>query len=60
MTPRPFLRLRQFEEPFQLSGERWLFVTVENERGEPDIGVYRFASDLCFDYMDWRRLFNLS
>lgn len=60
MTPRPFLRLRQFEEPFTLAGERWLFVTVENELGEPDVGVYRYASDLCFDYMDWRRLFNLS
>jgi hypothetical protein len=55
-----FIRLRSFEEPFILSGERWQFVTVKRADGAEDIGVYRFSTDLCYDYADFRKLFNLA
>jgi hypothetical protein len=55
-----FLRARAFEEPFILSGERWQFVTVKRADGQEDIGVYRFATDLCHEYADFRALFNLA
>ena len=55
-----FLRARAFEDPFTLSGERWQFVTVKRADGAEDIGVYRFSTDLCYDYADFRALFNLA
>jgi hypothetical protein len=55
-----YLRPRSFEDPFMLSGERWQFITVRRPDGQEDIGVYRFATDLCYDYADFRALFNLS
>jgi hypothetical protein len=55
-----YLRPRAFEEPFILSGERWQYVTVKRSDGQEDIGVYRFATDLCYDYSDFRALFNLA
>ena len=55
-----FLRLRAFEDPFILANERWQFVTVKRSDGQEDIGVYRFATDLCYDYSDFRAHFNLS
>jgi hypothetical protein len=54
-----FLRMRAFEDPFVLANERWQFVTVRRPDGAEDIGVYRFATDLCYDYADFRALFNL-
>ena len=55
-----YLRPRPFEEPFILAGERWQFVTIKRADGEEDIGVYRFSTDLCHDYSDFRALFNLA
>jgi hypothetical protein len=55
-----YLRPRSFEEPFILANERWQFVTVKRDDGQEDIGVYRFATDLCHDYADFRKLFNLA
>jgi hypothetical protein len=55
----PFLRLRECEEPFVMCGERWLFVTCLRADGMPDIGVYRFSTDLVHDYLAWREAFNL-
>ena len=55
-----YLRPRSFEDPFFLSGEKWQFVTVRREDGHEDIGVYRFETDLCHDYSDFRKLFNLA
>jgi len=54
-----FLRARAFEDPFTLANERWQFVTVKRTDGAEDIGVYRFSTDLCYDYADFRALFNL-
>lgn len=54
-----FIRLRSFEEPFILAGQKFQFVTVRNADGREDIGVYAFASDLCFDYGDFREAYNL-
>jgi hypothetical protein len=54
-----FLRARAFEDPFVLAGERWQYVTVRRPDGAEDIGVYRFSTDLCYDYADFRVLFNL-
>ena len=51
--------MRAFEDPFMLSGERWQYVTVRRPDGQEDIGVYRFATDLCYDYADFRAAFNL-
>jgi len=55
-----YLRPRAFEDPFTLANERWQFVTVKRSDGQEDIGVYRFATDLCYDYADFRALFNLA
>jgi hypothetical protein len=55
-----FLRARAFEDPFILANERWQFVTVKRDDGQEDIGVYRFATDLCHDYADFRAHFNLA
>lgn len=55
-----FLRARAFEDPFTMHGERWQFVTVRRADGQEDIGVYRFATDLCYDYADFRAHFNLA
>jgi len=55
-----FLRARTFEDPFIMHGEKWQFVTVLRADGAEDIGVYRFATDLCYDYSDFRALFNLA
>jgi hypothetical protein len=55
-----FLRARAFEEPFQMHGEKWQYVTVKRDDGAEDIGVYRFSTDLCHDYSDFRAHFNLS
>jgi hypothetical protein len=55
-----FIRLRSFEDPFVMDGEKWQFVTVKREDGAEDIGVYRFATDLCHEYADFRKLFNLA
>ena len=55
----PFLRLRDCEESFVMCGERWLFVTCLRADGMPDIGVYRFSTDLTHDYLAWREAFNL-
>jgi hypothetical protein len=55
-----FIRLRSFEDPFILADERWQFVTVKRDDGQEDIGVYRFSTDLCYDYSDFRAHFNLS
>ena len=55
-----FLRARAFEDPFILANERWQFATVKRADGAEDIGVYRFATDLCYDYSDFRAHFNLS
>ena len=55
-----FLRARAFEDPFIIHGEKWQFVTVLRADGAEDIGVYRFAPDLCYDYSDFRALFNLA
>jgi hypothetical protein len=54
------LRARAFEDPFTMHSERWQFVTVRRADGAEDIGVYRFATDLCYDYSDFRALFNLA
>jgi len=54
-----FLRMRAFEDPFTLANERWQYVTVRRPDGSEDIGVYRFSTDLCHDYADFRALFNL-
>ena len=54
-----FLRTRAFEDPFTLSGERWQFVTIKRADGAEDVGVYRFSTELCYDYADFRALFNL-
>jgi hypothetical protein len=51
--------MRAFEDPFVLANERWQFVTVLRPDGQEDIGVYRFSTDLCYDYADFRKLFNL-
>ena len=55
-----YLRPRAFEDPFILSGEKWQYVTVRRADGHEDIGVYRFSTDLCHDYLDFRKLFNLA
>jgi hypothetical protein len=55
-----FIRPRSFEDPFILANERWQFVTVKRADGAEDIGVYRFSTDLCYDYADFRALFNLA
>jgi hypothetical protein len=55
-----FIRLRAFEYPFTLANERWQFVTVKRADGAEDIGVYRFSTDLCHEYADFRALFNLA
>ena len=55
-----FLRTRAFEEPFLMHSEKWQFVTIKRADGAEDIGVYRFATDLCYDYSDFRAHFNLS
>ena len=55
-----YLRPRSFEDPFILSGEKWQYVTVRLPDGREDIGVYRFSTDLCHDYADFRKLFNLA
>ena len=52
--------MKVLEDPFILSGEKWQFVTVRREDGHEDIGVYRFETDLCHDYSDFRKLFNLA
>lgn len=54
-----YLRSRAFEDPFIIDSERWQYVTVRRADGAEDIGVYRFATDLCYDYADFRALFNL-
>jgi hypothetical protein len=43
-----------------MHAERWQFVTVRRADGREDIGVYRFSTDLCYDYADFRALFNLA
>ena len=43
-----------------MHGEKWQFVTVKRADGAEDIGVYRFSTDLCHDYSDFRAHFNLS
>jgi hypothetical protein len=55
-----FLRARAFEDPFVMDGEKWQYVTVKRADGQEDIGVYRFSTDLCHDYSDFRALFNLA
>ena len=60
MRLQEFLRLRAFEDPFVLSGEKWQFVTVKRDDGVEDIGVYRFSTDLCHDYLDFRKAYNLA
>jgi hypothetical protein len=55
-----YKRQRLGEEPFWLGGKKWEFVTVENSRGWPDIGVYSFAEDRCYDYGFWRETYNLN
>jgi hypothetical protein len=55
-----FLRARAFEEPFIMHAEKWQFVTIRRADGAEDIGVYRFSTDLCYDYSDFRALFNLA
>jgi hypothetical protein len=51
---------RSGEESFWLAGQRWQFVTVTNDQGWPDIGVYNFGDDRCYDYLDWREAYNLN
>ena len=60
MKLQEFLRLRAFEDPFILSGEKWQFVTVKRDDGAEDIGVYHFATDLCYNYADFRKAYNLA
>ena len=55
-----FLRARAFEDPFTMHSERWQYVTIRRADGQEDIGVYRFSTDLCYDYADFRAHFNLS
>jgi hypothetical protein len=55
-----FIRLRSFEDPFIMHAEKWQFVTIRRADGAEDIGVYRFATDLCYDYADFRAHFNLA
>jgi superfamily I DNA and RNA helicase len=43
-----------------MHSEKWQFVTIKRADGQEDIGVYRFSTDLCHDYADFRALFNLS
>ncbi len=54
---------RSHEEPFLMNGTKWEFVNVKGrpERGiEVDIGVYSFASDLTYNYHDWREAHGLN
>jgi hypothetical protein len=63
MKLQEYLRPRSFEEPFILSGEKWQFVTVKRDDGDDgaeDVGVYRFATDLCYNYSDFRKAYNLA
>ena len=60
MKLQEFIRLRASEDPFILSGEKWQFVTVKRDDGAEDVGVYRFATDLCYDYLDFRKAYNLA
>ncbi len=60
MRIQEFVRLRAFEEPFTLASERWQFVTVKRDDGAEDVGVYRFATDLAYNYSDFRNIFNLA
>ena len=50
-----FVRTRPGEDPFILGSQRYQFVTVRNATGAIDIGVYCFSTDLCYDYLAWRK-----
>ena len=52
-----YVRQREGEEPFELKGRRWQYVTVRNRRGDLDIGVYSFSEDRCYNYSIWRSAF---
>ena len=60
MKLQEFIRLRAFEDPFVLSEEKWQFVTVKRDDGAEDIGVYRFSTDLAYNYADFRKAYNLA
>lgn len=42
------------EEPFIMNGEKWVYCWGKYPDGKIDIAVYRYGTDLAYDYSDFR------
>lgn len=42
------------ETPFEMGGEKWVYCWGKYPDGKIDIAVYRYATDLAYDYNDFR------
>ena len=50
---------RNGENVFNIGGDRWQFVNAKYPNGKIDIGVYRFGTDLTYDYSRWNEEMNI-
>lgn len=51
---------RNGEEPFEMHGDKWQFVNGRYPNGKVDIAVYRYGTDLAYDYERWREEMNIN
>jgi hypothetical protein len=50
---------RNGENVFNMGGDRWQFVNAKYPNGKIDIGVYRYGTDLVYDYSRWQEEMNI-
>lgn len=50
---------RTDETPFMMGGEKWQYVNGKYPDGKVDIAVYRYNTDLAYDYNKFRESFNI-
>ena len=55
-----YLKAYEGEVPFMMNGEKWEYCWGVYPDGKSDIAVYRYRTDLAYNYNDFREAFNLN
>ena len=54
-----YLKPYEGEVPFRLNNEKWEYCWGKYPNGKTDVAVYRYGTDMAYDYNDFRSAFNL-
>jgi hypothetical protein len=54
-----YLKPYEGEVPFMMGGTKWEYCWGRYPNGKTDVAVYRYSTDMAYDYDDFRAAFNL-